>query len=109
MNKAVQPIRVGFLGTGYIADWHAKALSMISAVSLDAVCDKDKPRAQAFGQRYGVSQCYESLDAMLEDADLDLDVGSYPPSSRSPRPRGVYIDRARGTRLRRKAHGDYRK
>ena len=69
-NNPVGPIRVGFLGTGYIADWHAKALSTIPAVSLDAVCDKDKPRAQAFGQRYGVSQCYESLEAMLDDAEL---------------------------------------
>ena len=31
INKAVQPIRVGFLGTGYIADWHAKALSTIAS------------------------------------------------------------------------------
>ena len=73
-TKVIQPIRVGFLGTGYIADWHAKALSTIPAVSLNAVCDKDGPRAQAFGQHYGVSRWYESLDAMLGDVELDLDV-----------------------------------
>ena len=74
MKKAVQPVRVGFLGTGYIADWHAKALSTIPAVSLDAVCDKDKQRAQAFGQRHCVGRRYESLDAMLGDDGLSLDV-----------------------------------
>ena len=73
-KKTVQPIRVGFLGTGYIADWHAQALRTIPAVSLDAVCDKDEPRAQAFGQRHGVDRWYESLEAMLEDAEIDLDV-----------------------------------
>jgi predicted dehydrogenase/nucleoside-diphosphate-sugar epimerase len=74
IKRDVQPIRVGLLGTGYIADWHAKALRSIPAVSLEAVCDKNKPRAQAFGQRYGVSRCYESLDAMLKDVELNLDV-----------------------------------
>jgi len=74
MKNTVQPIRVGFLGTGYIADWHAKALSTIPTVSLNAVCDKDGPRARAFGQHYGASRWYNSLDAMVGDAELDLDV-----------------------------------
>ena len=73
MKKAVQPLRVGFLGTGYIADWHAKALSTIPGVSLVAVCDKDLSRAQAFGLRHGVARSYESLDAMLGDGELALD------------------------------------
>ena len=73
MKQAVQPVRVGFLGTGYIADWHAKALSTIPGVSLVAVCDKDLSRAQAFGHRYGSHRSYESLDAMLGDGELALD------------------------------------
>ena len=36
MKQAGQPLRVGFLGTGYIADWHAKALGTIPGVSLVA-------------------------------------------------------------------------
>lgn len=72
MKKAVEPVRVGLLGTGYIADWHARALSTIPGVSLVAVCDKDLPRAQAFGQRHGVARSYESLDAMLGDGELAL-------------------------------------
>ena len=55
MKEAIQPLRVGFLGTGYIADWHAKALSTIPGVSLVAVCDKDLSRAQAFGHPNMVS------------------------------------------------------
>src|SRR5208283_2027164 len=73
IKKAAQPLRVGFLGTGYIADWHAKALSTIPGVSLVAVCDKDLSRAQAFGHRYGVARSYESLDAMLGDGELALE------------------------------------
>ncbi len=73
MSKAVQPCRVGFLGAGYIAEWHAKALRTIPGVSLAAVCDKDLSRAHAFGLRHGVSRSYGSLDAMLEDRGLALD------------------------------------
>ena len=73
MKKVVQPIRVGLLGTGYIADWHAKALRTIPATTLSAVCDKDQSRVQAFGQHYDVDRRYDSLDAMLDDVELDLD------------------------------------
>ncbi|MGC8639426.1 MAG: NAD-dependent epimerase/dehydratase family protein [Isosphaeraceae bacterium] len=71
--KAIERKRVGFLGTGYIADWHARALRAIPTVSLEAVCDRDEPRAQAFAQRHGVQRFYKSLDAMLGDPELALD------------------------------------
>ena len=56
MKQAVKSLRVGFLGTGYIADWHAKALGTIPGASLVAVCDKDLPRARTFGERYGAAR-----------------------------------------------------
>ena len=45
-SRPTESFRVGFLGTGYIADWHAKALGTIPGVSLVAVCDKDLLRAR---------------------------------------------------------------
>ena len=54
--------RVGFLGTGYIADWHAKALRTIPGASLVAVCDKLVSRARAFAAKVGVGAVYDSLD-----------------------------------------------
>src|SRR3954465_5075010 len=74
MKQTTNAIRVGFLGTGYIADWHAKALGTIPGVSLAAVCDKDLPRARAFGERHGAARCYESLEQMLGDGEARLDV-----------------------------------
>src|SRR3954449_8628853 len=72
--RPTESLRVGFLGTGYIADWHAKALGTIPGVSLAAVCDKDLPRARAFGERYGSARSYESLEQMLGDGEARLDV-----------------------------------
>src|SRR4051812_1585972 len=73
-SRPGESLRVGFLGTGYIADWHAKALGTIPGVSLVAGCDKDLPRARTFGERYGAARCYESLEQMLGDAESELDV-----------------------------------
>jgi predicted dehydrogenase/nucleoside-diphosphate-sugar epimerase len=72
-KNTLQPIRVGLLGTGYIADWHARALRTIPSVSLVAVCDKDQERARGFGQRHGVTRSYESLEAMVQDVETKLD------------------------------------
>jgi predicted dehydrogenase/nucleoside-diphosphate-sugar epimerase len=73
MGNADKPVRVAFLGTGYIADWHAKALRTIPGVELAAVCDKDIARARAFGEKYGVAECWPSLEAMLAKRELGLD------------------------------------
>jgi nucleoside-diphosphate-sugar epimerase/predicted dehydrogenase len=73
MGNADKPVRVAFLGTGYIADWHAKGLRMVPGVELAAVCDKDIVRARSFGAKYGVSECWPSLEAMLAKSDLGLD------------------------------------
>jgi predicted dehydrogenase/nucleoside-diphosphate-sugar epimerase len=63
--------RVAFLGTGYIADWHGKALRFVNNVELSAVCDQSMQRAQAFAAKYRVPRAYESLRAMLREERLD--------------------------------------
>ena len=50
MDTAHQRLAVGFLGTGYIADWHAKALQSVHSAKLIAVCDRDEMRVRAFAR-----------------------------------------------------------
>jgi nucleoside-diphosphate-sugar epimerase/predicted dehydrogenase len=64
-------LSVGLLGAGYIADWHVKALRAVRGASITAVCDRDPARVRAFGKRHGISSTFESLDAMLQTAELD--------------------------------------
>ena len=71
MGSTERPLAVGFLGAGYIADWHAAALRTVRGVSLTAVCDWDEGRARAFATRHGVSRVYTSLGAMLSEGGLD--------------------------------------
>jgi predicted dehydrogenase/nucleoside-diphosphate-sugar epimerase len=63
--------QVAFLGTGYIADWHAKAIASIPGIELVAVCDQKLSRAQAFAQKFNVPRVYNSLEAMLATEQLD--------------------------------------
>ena len=70
MTTALRPITVGFLGTGYIADWHATALRAVKGAALTAVCDRDQGRARAFAARHGVTRVYNSLGSMLSDGGL---------------------------------------
>jgi predicted dehydrogenase/nucleoside-diphosphate-sugar epimerase len=66
-----QRLAIGFLGAGYIADWHATALRTVRGASLAAVCDRDEGRARAFAARHGIARVYTSLDAMLSEGQLD--------------------------------------
>jgi nucleoside-diphosphate-sugar epimerase/predicted dehydrogenase len=71
MGSTERPLAVGFLGAGYIADWHAAALRTVRGVTLTAVCDRDEGRARAFATRHGVSRVYTSLGTMLSEGGLD--------------------------------------
>jgi predicted dehydrogenase/nucleoside-diphosphate-sugar epimerase len=65
------PRRVALLGTGYIADWHAKAVASITDVELVAVCDRVLDRASSFAEKFGVPRVYDTLAEMLAVEHLD--------------------------------------
>src|SRR5262249_38881939 len=71
MDTAVRQINVGFLGAGYIADWHAVSLRTVKGSALLAVCDRDLSRARACATRHGVTRVYNSLGTMLKDGGLN--------------------------------------
>ena len=64
-------MRIALLGTGFIADFHARALAQIPGVKLDAVCDADPAKAQNFARRWGVPVTYTSLEKMLRKNEPD--------------------------------------
>ena len=71
MASTKQRLAIGFLGAGYIADWHVAALRTVRGASPAAVCDRDESRAQAFAARHGIDRVYTSLGAMLSGCQLD--------------------------------------
>lgn len=65
------PIRAAIVGTGYIADFHARAIRETEGVELACSCDPDIKRAQSFANAWNIPLAFESLDAMLRDTKID--------------------------------------
>ncbi len=74
MNR--KPLRVAIAGCGSIATtkhlpfW--RELAMEDRVTIAAVCDLDRDRAQACKDAFGAEAAYTDYDTMLEDAKLDI-------------------------------------
>lgn len=65
-------MRVAFVGTGFIADWHLKSLRALKGPELVAVCDKNASRAESFAERSGGGLAvYADLETMLGRESLD--------------------------------------
>jgi predicted dehydrogenase/nucleoside-diphosphate-sugar epimerase len=74
VKKSIDVLRVGLLGTGYIADWHARALKAIAGTQLVAACDRDARRVRAFVQKHSIPRLYDSVESMIDDKKSQLDV-----------------------------------
>src|SRR5580704_8233379 len=71
LPSSKERLRIGLVGTGYIADFHARALKGIPGVELVAVADQSPLRAAAFARDNGIAQAYGSLTEMLRGDLLD--------------------------------------
>ena len=64
-------IRAAIVGTGYIADFHARGIQNAGGVELVAVCDANASVAQAFGTLWGVP-AYSALQELLARERVDV-------------------------------------
>lgn len=62
-------LRVGLLGAGYIAKWHADALKRVRNADFAGVYDQSRSAADGIARAYGV-QAFSSLEEMLGAADV---------------------------------------
>ncbi len=64
-------IRVGVVGTGGMANSHARSFNRIRGCKVTACCDIDFKRAKAFAERHEIPAAYGDLGEMLSDSDVD--------------------------------------
>lgn len=62
--------KIGIVGAGYIASWHADVIKRLPDVELTAVCDTNRAAAEAFSDQRHVP-CFTSLEEMLSQANCD--------------------------------------
>ncbi len=70
-GRSALTFRVGFIGAGFIADWHAKAIRNLPQVDLVAICDRHEGRCDALADQFGISQRYTDWNEMLAAESLD--------------------------------------
>ncbi len=63
-------MRIGFAGTGYISKIHACAAQHCGA-ELTAVLNHKAESMKAFADQFGIPRQYETLEALLNDGDVD--------------------------------------
>ncbi len=72
--------RIGLIGAGYIATWHADALAATPGVRVTAVCDLSTSAAEALAGAHG-AQAFGNLDDMLVAGVVDAVHILTPPDS----------------------------
>ena len=70
---ASKKLKVGIIGTGWIAESHIESYKNMPDVEIVAGADLIPGKAEAFFERYGVQgvRCYPNHTAMLENEELD--------------------------------------
>lgn len=68
MSKTV---RFCILGTNFISDLFAEAVTAAEGASICAVYSRTQATGQAFADRHGIGKVYTDMDAMLTDASID--------------------------------------
>ena len=61
-------LQSAIVGTGYIADFHARAIQLSGQTDLACVADANLRSAQSFATRWAIPAAYNSLEAMLQQA-----------------------------------------
>ncbi|MFH0919691.1 MAG: Gfo/Idh/MocA family oxidoreductase [Fibrobacterota bacterium] len=64
-------IRIGIIGTGGMANAHAKNFTAIKGVKLTACCDINKTRAEEFAAKWNIPSVYTDYRTMLAKETLD--------------------------------------
>ncbi|NLW49722.1 MAG: Gfo/Idh/MocA family oxidoreductase [Candidatus Brocadiaceae bacterium] len=64
-------IRIAIVGTGGMANTHARAYADIKGCKLVAACDVVPERARAFAERHGMPHAFSNLDEMLAEVEFD--------------------------------------
>lgn len=77
-------IKVGIIGTGFIADLHADALKRVSDISVAGCCDLDPGRAKSFASRWNIPSAYSNVNDLILKEKIDTAHILVPPDYHFP-------------------------
>lgn len=62
-------LRVGIIGTGGFANWHAERYAEVPGVKLSACCDLDSERAKAFAEKHKIAHAVSTREQVFDACD----------------------------------------
>ena len=68
----VGKVRVGLIGAGFAAEFHAECWAAHPDVELVAVASRSGEKAEAFARKHGIASAYSDYRALLDHDDIDL-------------------------------------
>jgi predicted dehydrogenase len=74
-------VRLGIVGTGQMANWHALRFGQLKGLRITACCDPVEERVRAYAGKNKIPGVYTNLDLMLETEKLDGIVNVTPDSA----------------------------
>jgi predicted dehydrogenase len=74
-------LRVGLVGTGGVAAFHARSVLVHPRAELVAVADVSRQKAEDFAAAWGAPRVFDSLDELLRDGTLDVLLICTPPGA----------------------------
>ena len=75
----LQPVRVAFLGCGFITRVHSRNLQRLRRDVTSAYASREAAKAEAYCRRYGGTRSYTEYAAAIGDPDVDAVVVAVPP------------------------------
>jgi predicted dehydrogenase len=77
----IMTLKIGIIGTGWFSKVHAKILSNIDGVQIQAVCGTSIAKAAALASEFNIPTSYENVTEMLDAQQLDAVYILVPPMS----------------------------
>lgn len=68
----MERVKVGIIGSGFIADLHAHAMTMVPEIELVAVASPTPGKARAFARQRGIPDAYEDYRQLLARPDIQM-------------------------------------
>lgn len=75
-----QPVRIAFLGCGFITAVHSRHLRALGADAVRAYASRDRAKADDYCRRFGGARAYGSYDEAVDDPAVDAVVVAVPPA-----------------------------
>jgi predicted dehydrogenase len=71
IDQKTEKTKIGIVGLGWIAQvYHLPILTHLPEVEVTCICDREKNKARALAEKYGIKKYYTSFEEMLKNEDL---------------------------------------